>query len=128
MPDRASAAGDVTQGPFPSLPILKFALIRRKFLVQGHLWENAQEAERPSVWSSERGGGQAAGGPSRAVGAEKVSKFRLNEARCLNGERNHLSMQEMQEMRVQFPGLEYSLEKEMALQYSCLGNPVDRGV
>ena len=35
----------------------------------------------------------------------------------------------MQEMWVQFWGQEDRLEKEMAipLQYSCLGNPMDRG-
>ena len=35
----------------------------------------------------------------------------------------------MQEMRVQFLGWEDLLEKEMVtlLQYSCLGNPMDRG-
>ena len=54
------------------------------------------------------------------VSAEKASKFRLNEARCLNGERIRLSMQEMQDVRVQFPGLEYSLEKEMATHSSIL--------
>ena len=74
----------------------------------------------PSVWGSEVGGGQAAGDPSCMVSAEKASKFRLNEARCLNGERIRLSMQEMQDVRVQFPGLEYSLEKEMATHSSIL--------
>ena len=35
----------------------------------------------------------------------------------------------MQDMRVQFLGWEDPLEKEMTtpLQYSCLGNPTDRG-
>ena len=33
----------------------------------------------------------------------------------------------MQEMWVQFLGQEDPLEKEMALQYSCLGNPMERG-
>jgi len=74
----------------------------------------------PSVWGSEAGGGQAVSGPSWAVGAEKASKFRLNEARCPSGKRIRLSMQEMQEMRVHFPGLEYSLEKEMATHSSSL--------
>ena len=32
-----------------------------------------------------------------------------------------------QEMRVQSLGREGPLEKEMAIQYSCLGNPMDRG-
>ena len=33
----------------------------------------------------------------------------------------------MQEMRVQSLSREGPLEKEMAIQYSCLGNPMDRG-
>ena len=33
----------------------------------------------------------------------------------------------MQEMQVCALGQEDPLEKEMALQYSCLGNPMDRG-
>ena len=33
----------------------------------------------------------------------------------------------MQETQVQSLGQEDPLEKEMALQYSCLGNPMDRG-
>ena len=38
-------------------------------------------------------------------------------------------MKEVQEMRVPALGLEDPLEKAMAtlLQYSCLGNPMDRG-
>ena len=40
-----------------------------------------------------------------------------------------LSMKEMQKMRVPALGLEDPLEEEMAtlLQYSRLGNPIDRG-
>ena len=34
----------------------------------------------------------------------------------------------MQETRVQSLGWEGPLEKEMATQYSCLGNPIDRGI
>ena len=33
----------------------------------------------------------------------------------------------VQEIRVQSLGREAPLEKEMAIQYSCLGNPMDRG-
>ena len=36
-------------------------------------------------------------------------------------------MQETEEMQVQFLGQKDPLEKEMALQYSCLENPMDRG-
>ena len=36
-------------------------------------------------------------------------------------------MQETQETRVQFLGQEDPLEDEAATQYSCLGNPMDRG-
>ena len=36
-------------------------------------------------------------------------------------------MQEMQEARVQSLGLEVPLEEEMATQYSCLENSMDRG-
>ena len=36
-------------------------------------------------------------------------------------------MQETEEMQVQFLGWKDPLEKEMALQYSCLANPMDRG-
>ena len=33
----------------------------------------------------------------------------------------------MQEMHIQYLGQEDPLEKEMATQYSCLRNPMDRG-
>ena len=33
----------------------------------------------------------------------------------------------VQETRVQSLGQKDTLEKEMAFQYSCLGNPMDRG-
>ena len=36
-------------------------------------------------------------------------------------------MQETQETQVQSLGQEDSLEEGMALQYSCLENPMDRG-
>ena len=36
-------------------------------------------------------------------------------------------MQEMQEARIQSLGLEDPLEEEMATQYSCLENSMDRG-
>ena len=36
-------------------------------------------------------------------------------------------MQQTEEMQVQFLGWKDLLEKEMALQYSCLANPMDRG-
>ena len=38
-----------------------------------------------------------------------------------------LPMQETQETQVQFLGQEDPLEDEVATQYSCLGNPMDRG-
>ena len=36
-------------------------------------------------------------------------------------------MQEMQEIQIPLLGWEDALEKEMAMQYSCLGNSMDRG-
>ena len=38
-----------------------------------------------------------------------------------------LSMQEIQEMCVQFLGWEDPLEQGIALQYFCLENPMDKG-
>ena len=38
-----------------------------------------------------------------------------------------MPMQETQERRIQFLGEEDPLEKEMAPQYSYLGNPMDSG-